>query len=78
MIAEVEESIPALKKKTVTVIDDRAADQGPAVQFSNFSLLEDRETHELVLQLTTYGQESDAANWASADSYRYRLTLKPQ
>ena len=46
-----------MKKATVSVIDDRGPDQGPGVQFSNFSLYEDRESHALVLHLTTYGQE---------------------
>jgi hypothetical protein len=46
------------------------------VQFSNFSLYEDRQTHEVVLYLTTYGQERDQADWATADNYRYTLTLK--
>jgi hypothetical protein len=46
------------------------------VQFSNFSLYEDRQTHALVLHLTTYGQESNPADWATADNYRYTVTLK--
>jgi hypothetical protein len=75
VIAEVDETIPALKRKTVTVIDDRRPGQGAGIQFSNFSLLEDRETHALELHLTTYGQEADAKDWASADSYKYTLTL---
>ncbi len=76
VIALVEETIPALKKKTVTVIDDRQPGQGAAIQFSNFSLLENRETHELELHLTTYGQEADPKDWATADNYKYTLTLK--
>lgn len=76
VIAEVDEKGPALKRKTVTLIDDRKSDEGPGVQFSNFSLLEDRETHELVLVLTTYGQEADPKEWATADCYRYALTIR--
>lgn len=76
VIAEVEETIPALKKKSVTVIDDRQPGQGAGIQFSNFSLLENRETHALELHLTTYGQEADSQNWASADNYRYILVEK--
>ena len=45
VIAEVDETIPALKKSTVTVIDDKQPGQTDAIQFSNFSLLEDRESH---------------------------------
>ena len=74
VIAEVDEKIPALKKNTVTVIDHRQPDQDPDIQFSNFSLLENRETHALELYLTTYGE--DATNVFTADNYKYTLTLK--
>lgn len=74
VIAEVDEERAALRRSTVTVIDDRQPGQGD-IQFSNFSLLEDRETHQLELYLTTYGQEPDPKDWASADCYKYTLTL---
>jgi hypothetical protein len=73
VIAEVDEDTPALKKSTLTVIDDRQPDQGKDIQYSNFSLLEDRETHDLKFYLTTYGQ--DPTNVFTADCYRYTLTL---
>lgn len=69
VIAEVDETIPALRKKTVTAIDDRNKDQGPDVQFSNFSLLENRETGEFELWLTTYGE--DTSNVYTSDCYHY-------
>jgi hypothetical protein len=74
VIAEVEETISALKRRTVTALDDRRSDQPGAIQFSNFSLLENRETHDLELHLTTYGQ--DAKSVYTADNYKYTLTLK--
>jgi hypothetical protein len=76
VIAEVDETKAALKKGTVSVIDDRQPGQGQDIQLSNFSLLEDRETHVFELYLTTYGQEPDPAAWATADGYRYFLKLK--
>jgi hypothetical protein len=76
VLAEVDEAKAALKKGTVTVIDDRQAGQPAQIQFSNFSLLEDRETHQLELRLTTYGQEPDPADWATADNYKYFLKLR--
>ncbi len=76
VIAEVDEAKAAPIRSTVTAIDDRSADQGPGVQFSNFSLYEDRETHDLILYLTTFGQEPNPADWATADCYRYTLRLK--
>ena len=74
VIAEVDEAQAALKRDTVTAIDDRRPGQGD-VQFSNFSLLENRETHDLELHLTTYGQEPQPADWATADNYKYTLTI---
>jgi hypothetical protein len=76
VIAEVDEEKAALKRATVTVIDDRGPDQGPGVQFSNFSLYEDRQTHALILHLTTYGQKADPADWATADNYRYVVSIQ--
>jgi hypothetical protein len=73
IVAEVDEKKAALKKNTVTVIDDRAPDQPRRIQFSNFSLLENRETHELELYLTPIG--SDAKDWRNADCYKYTLKL---
>jgi len=74
VIAEVDEAQAALRRETVTAIDDRRPDQPAEIQFSNFSLLEDRETHALELYLTAYGE--DAANTFSANCYRYALTLQ--
>ncbi|HJN14254.1 MAG TPA: sialidase family protein, partial [Armatimonadota bacterium] len=75
VIAEVDEAKAALRESTVTVIDDRQPGQGSGVQYSNFSVYEDRETRDLILHLTTYGQELDAADWATADNYRYAVSL---
>ena len=69
VIAEVDEEKAALKRATVTAIDDRLPGQ-PEIELSNFSLLEDRETHALELTLAGYGQ-----NPGGADSYRYVLTV---
>ena len=76
VIAEVDDRTGALKKRTVTVIDDRRPGQGD-IQFSNFPLIEDRETHDLILHVTTYGQEPNSQDWATADNYRYTLAIKP-
>ncbi len=74
VIAEVDERVPSLKRDTVTVIDDRQPSQTAAVQFSNFSLLENRETHELELYLTAYGES--ATHVYDADAYKYTLALR--
>jgi len=74
LMAEVDESKAALKKDTLTVIDDRAPDQPGGIQFSNFSLLENRETHALELYITPIG--CDPKDWRNADCYKYVLTLR--
>jgi hypothetical protein len=76
IIAEVDESKATLKRSTVTAIDDRQPNQGINVQFSNFTLLEDREIHNLEMILTTYSQEPDPSDWRNADAFKYTLTLR--
>jgi hypothetical protein len=76
VMAEVDETAAALKRETLTVVADRMAYHGPNVQFSNFSLLEDRETHQFELLLTTYGQLPDPKEGTTADSFRFQVTLK--
>ena len=74
VIAEVDETTATLKKDTVTVIDDRDPNKHSfGYQLSNFSLFENRETHEFELFLTTYGQEQNGAAWSTADCYHYRV-----
>jgi hypothetical protein len=75
VIAEVDESKAAIKRSTVTAIDDRHAGQGD-IQFSNFPLIEDRITHELILHITTFGQEINPKDWATAENFRYSLVLR--
>jgi hypothetical protein len=73
VIAEVDEGAPALKRGTLAMIDDRGPDGSDQVQFSNFSLLEDRATGELEMSMTLYG--IDAKDVFSADCWRYRIGL---
>jgi hypothetical protein len=74
VIAEIEERgvSPALKKNTVTLIDDRKPGQPAGIQFSNFALLEDRQTRALVLYMTLFGE--DPRNKFTADNYKYVIT----
>jgi hypothetical protein len=73
-IAEVDEKIPALKKSTLTIIDDRGPEDTEAVQFSNFSLIENRETLDLEIYLFRFGEKKDHV--FSANAYKYTLTLR--
>ena len=73
-IAEVDETIPALKKHTLTVIDDYdPARESPQIQFSNFKLIENRESGDIELYMTRLGER--ATHWLHANAYRYTLTL---
>ncbi|NLX99355.1 MAG: exo-alpha-sialidase [Rhodopirellula sp.] len=70
VIAEVEETIPALRKATVTVIDDRQPDDPRPVSLSNFAVIENRESHDFELYMTRVGDKT-------GDSvYRYTVKLK--
>jgi hypothetical protein len=73
-IAEVDETILALKKNTLTIIDDRSPEDTEAVQFSNFSLLENRRTLDLEIYLSRLGER--AGNAFSANAYKYTLSIR--
>lgn len=73
VVAEVDEERVALKRDTVTVIDDRGPEQSEYVEFSNFWLIENRETHDWEITLTAYGEDPTQVN--NADCYRYVLRL---
>jgi hypothetical protein len=73
-IAEIEENRPAIRRATRTVIDDRDPTRHTAaVQFSNFYVFENRETHEFEVYLSPYGQYP---NVYQASVYKYTVRLK--
>ncbi len=72
-VAEIDETKPALRRSTLTVIDDYdPARHTPQVQFSNFFVFENRETHAFEIYLSPYGQYQ---NVYQASVYRYTLQL---
>ncbi len=73
-IAEMCEKPFAIKRDTITVIDERDADDSPNTQISNFRYYQDRETGDVVVFATRFG-ERDAKQWKWADHYRYRVAL---
>ena len=73
-IVEVDESKAALKKGTLTVIDDLQPGDTRDLQLSNFSLLENRETGDFEIYLSRLGEKPD--NIFSASAYKYTLKLK--
>jgi hypothetical protein len=74
VIVEVQEYPFAMKRDTITVIDQRGPGDSERVQMSNFRFYQDRQTGDIVLFLARYGERS-AENWKSADYYRYRVAL---
>ncbi|MCH2211499.1 MAG: glycoside hydrolase [Fuerstiella sp.] len=73
VIGEIDETKAALKKTTLTAIDDRRPDQPKNIQLSNFSLLEDREKHHLELYLSILGEYPDSVY--TSNSYKYKVLL---
>jgi hypothetical protein len=74
VIAEVDESLPALRRDTQTVIDARGPDDSERLQLSNFAVLENRETHDVELYLTRLG--ADPNDFWGSDAYRYTLSFR--
>lgn len=73
-IVEIDEEKPSFKKDTVTVIDDRDPERDSKyLQLSNFSLLENRETHEMEVYLTRLGERGGGSDIWTADAYKYTL-----
>ena len=77
-IAQVDESKPAIRKDTLTIIDDCGPSRdSPEVQFSNFFVFENRETGAFELYLSPYGQYGASKPGVyQADVCRYLITLE--
>ena len=73
-IAEVDEDKVALKKDTVSIIDDRRPDDPPVVHLSNFRVYEDRETGEIVMNLARLFERGPKDN--TSPSYQYRIRIE--
>lgn len=74
VIAEMQEEPFAIKRETITEIDRRQPGEPPLTQMSNFRFYQDRQTGDVVLFLSRYG-EKDPDNFKIADYYRYRIAL---
>ena len=75
-IAEIQENPVAIKRKTITVIDRAQPGEHPDTQHSNFKFYQDRETGDIVLYFTRYGERGyENGRWIEADLYQYRVSL---
>jgi len=73
-IVEIDEAIPAFRKDTVTIIDDRDPERDSEhLQASNFSLLENRETGDMEVYLIRLGERGGGPDVWTADAYRFTL-----
>jgi Neuraminidase (sialidase) len=74
VIGEVDEPSFALKRETLLTIDRRGPGDSPYVQMSNFRYYQDRETGDVVVFLSRFGEQS-MEQWKATDYYRYRVAL---
>ena len=72
-IAEIDEEIPAVKKNSLVIIDDRKENEPEELQLSNFSILENRETLDIEIYITKIGQIAD--HFYQGAVYRYHVTV---
>lgn len=71
-IAEIDEEKVAVKKDALTKVDDRGDDEPEALQLSNFSVIENRETLDIEIYLTRIGENPD--HFWQGNVYRYVFT----
>lgn len=75
-IVEVDEDQLALKRDTLTVIEDRAPGETHWVRFSNFFVYNDRETQDIVLLMQkSYCELQEDLDQQPHPSYRYRIRV---
>jgi hypothetical protein len=73
-IAEIDEGKVAVRRDSLVLIDDRRAEEPDAVQLSNFSVIENRQTLDIEIYLTRIGEVPDHF-WQGAV---YQYTFTPQ
>ena len=66
VVAEVQEEPFAIRRDTITVIDQQAPGEPDRVQMSNFRYYQDREDGNLVVFVTRYAEVS-AEDWMRAN-----------
>jgi len=78
VITEIDEEKICFVKNSLTIIDDRdMVHDSDALQLSNFSIFENRETRDIEIYLLRLGERGGGPDVWSADVYKYTLSLKP-
>jgi len=72
-IAETDEKTHCLIEDSVRVIERRRNGDSALVQFSNFRIYEDRETHEFVLTMPRIRERSETDVTSPAYEYRFNV-----
>jgi hypothetical protein len=77
VLAELAEDPVAIKRETIAVIDKATESETDQIQLSNFRLLQDRETGEIVLLLNRFFERGGWENlgWHDTDLYMYRVQV---
>jgi hypothetical protein len=76
IMGEVDRRSGLLDQASIRVVDDRAAHETSALQLSSPSTREDRETGEILLNLTRFSEFSkDAEHDWTANAYLYRIAV---
>jgi hypothetical protein len=75
-IARLREDPLRIERASVTVVDQRRDGEDEWVQHSNFKLYQDRQTGDVLIYLTRYGERGTAnEQWIKADHYEYRVAM---
>lgn len=72
-IAEVDEDRRAIIKETVNIVEDKQPGDSPLVQFSNFRVYEDGQTHEFVLIMARHTERAEKD--CTSPAYQYRIEI---
>lgn len=75
VVAEIQENPFAIKRDTITVIDQLCNSESEYVQMSNFRYYQERTSGDIILFLARYGERKGLEDWKDADFYRYRIEL---
>ena len=70
-IAEIDEDSLTVKKDSLAVVDDRASGEPELIQFSNFQVIENRETLNFEIYMTRLGEDPDDPRRTVAYRYIY-------
>jgi len=72
-----EDAAVAIKRETISVIDKATESETDQIQLSNFRMLQDRQTGEIVILLNRFFERGGLENlaWHDTDLYMYRVQI---